>query len=109
MISAENSKWFYAPSVLSGIALMPLPYEYYSTILRPVLWISSAFIALMFYRQKGGWNPYSVLFVMIFFAYNPIIPIHMSRMGWFPINVVCVLLFAWIAYAKPLSSKDAEQ
>ena len=74
------------------IALLPLPYGYY-TLLRIVVTIAFAWEAVALSRvNRAG---LAVLFGFVALLFNPVIPVHLSRGVWAPIDVVAALLLAW--------------
>lgn len=86
--------------VLLLIAILPLPYGYY-TFLRLVVFISGLFLAYRFYEQKqSGW---AILLTGIALFFNPVIPIYLAREGWLPIDLISAGLFF---YARFLVKED---
>ena len=93
---------FFLPAIMSGIAVLDMPFGYY-TLLRIVICGSGAFGAFLIYTAyRRRWFSVSVTAVpaIIALLYNPLIPVHLTRDIWFPINLSCVLLFSILALLK---------
>lgn len=105
MLRSDQSQWLYVPAVMSLAAILPLPYGYYM-LLRPVMCIGAAIVAWSLYQsvRKTNWQVWA--FVAIAVLFNPLIPIHMNRAIWLPINMVAAVLFAWVASSNPFSHKS---
>src|SRR4029450_9918914 len=73
------------------LALGPWPYGYY-TLLRLVACATAAGFAFHGYAGGRMWAVWTFGFVALLF--NPIVPVHLSRSAWRPINVVAAVLFA---------------
>ncbi len=78
-----------AAAMLLG-ALAPCPYGYYQ-LLRFVVCGVSVYIVFMAYGWHKMWVAWLFGFVALLF--NPLIPIHLSRELWQPIDMGCALLF----------------
>ena len=86
---------FIAPAILLFVApLMEFPYGFY-TFLRILILISSAFMIYTVYMYKKGIDAIGMLFIIILILYNPIIPIHLSREIWTPINFITSGVYIW--------------
>lgn len=83
-----------ATAMLLG-ALTALPYGYYQ-FLRLVVCGVGAYVACTAYNWQKMWAIWPFGFIAILF--NPLIPIHLSREMWQPIDVVCAFLFAIAAF-----------
>lgn len=85
-------------------ALAPWPYGYYQLI-RFVVCGLSMYVAFMAYNWQKLWATW--LFGLIAVLFNPLIPIHLSRELWQPIDLVCAFLFAAVAFIlkKPVEEK----
>jgi hypothetical protein len=77
--------WFIVPSLFILIAILPLPYGYY-TLLRIVVSIAAGYIAFIAYSE-GSTKAYLVIYGLMALLYNPILPVHLSREIWLPINL----------------------
>jgi hypothetical protein len=82
-------------------ALGRWPYGYYQ-LLRWVTCGACVWIAVIAYSWQKIWVTW--LFGIIAILFNPIVPIHLSREIWQPINIVCACVFFVLAFAikKPL-------
>ena len=86
---------FLVPAVLLFLApLMELPYGFY-TFLRIIILISSAYMIFVVYMHKKKIDLIAMLFIIILILYNPIIPIHLSREIWTPINFMTSGVYIW--------------
>lgn len=72
------------------IAIAPLPYGYYQ-LLRWVTCGVAVFIAIQAYSWKKIWAIW--LFAVIAVLFNPLIPIHLTKEIWQPIDIICALAF----------------
>ena len=93
---------FFIPAIMSGIAVLDMPYGYY-TLLRIVVCGSGAFGAFLIYASyQWRWFliPVAAVPAIIALLYNPLIPVHLTRDIWFPINLLCVLLFSILGLVK---------
>ena len=88
------------PGVLLIIApIISFPYGFY-TFLRLVVTISAVIVVVNSLKNKVGINNISIIFGLIAILYNPLIPIHLSREIWMPINFITsgiyfFYLFKW--------------
>lgn len=78
-------------AVMLLLAMATLPYGYYQ-ILRWVVCAASAYIAYTAYACGKVWATWVFGFVAILF--NPILPIHLTKEIWRPINFICAVLYA---------------
>lgn len=85
-------------------SLVRWPYGYYQ-LLRFVVCGVGVYVAFVAYKWQKLWATW--LFGFIAFLFNPIIPIHLSREIWQPIDAGCALLFFTIAFVlkKPVKEK----
>jgi len=72
------------------LALAPWPYGYYQ-LLRFVVCGVAVYIAFMAYNWHKNWAIYLFGFIAVLF--NPLIPVHLSRELWQPIDTVCGIIF----------------
>jgi hypothetical protein len=90
-ISLPIALWA-APSALLLIALLRLPYGYY-TFLRLVVCAAAAACAWLILRiardHLGGW-----LMVGVALLYNPVLIVRLSRATWAPLNLATAAAFA---------------
>lgn len=82
------------------------PYGYYQ-FLRFVVCGVSVYVAFIAYSWRKLWAT-SLLFGLVAFLFNPLIPIHISRKIWHPIDVICALLFLIIAIVLKSVPVEAE-
>lgn len=78
-----------AAAMLLG-ALVRWPYDYYQ-LLRWVTCGAAVCIAFLGYGWQKKWA--LVLFGVIAVLFNPLIPIHLTREIWQPIDLLCAVLF----------------
>jgi hypothetical protein len=83
-------------------ALADWPYGYYQ-LLRFVVCGAGVYVAYTAYNWQKMWAVW--LFGFIALLFNPLIPIHLSREIWQPINVVCAVLFIVIVFVLKDSGK----
>ncbi len=81
------------PVALLMIALLPLPYGYYS-FLRLVVSASAAYLAWQDYNRKNAFNGWSLIFSMVTLLFNPLVPIYLDRGSWFVIDLAVAGIFA---------------
>ncbi|MHC4541140.1 MAG: DUF6804 family protein [Planctomycetota bacterium] len=97
------------PAIIAAIillfALAPWPYGYYQ-LLRFVVCGAALYIAFMAYNWQKIWAAWPFGFIAIVF--NPLIPIHLSREIWQPIDVICAILFIVIAFTMIKPEKREE-
>lgn len=68
-----------------ALALLPLPYGYY-TLLRLVVCVAFVWSALdLFQRELIGW---AVAAGVVALLYNPVIPVYLDRELWMVVNIV---------------------
>ncbi len=86
------------------LALAPWPYGYYQLI-RFVVCGAGVYVALSAHSWQEIWAVW--LFGFIALLFNPLIPIHLSRAIWQPIDVACAILFIVITFVlkKPMEEK----
>ena len=88
------------PAVMLIVALAPLPYGYY-TLLRLVVCGAAAYLAFVGHKAHVAqlWNGAMVVVALLF---NPLIPVHLSRGIWAPIDVLVAGLFIvhWWAWRR---------
>lgn len=97
LLRSDNSKWLYLLAALSLLAILPLPYGYY-VALRPIMWIGGGMVTWNLYRPTKRLTLLGWAFLIVALIYNPILPLHLDRWLWFPINLYSAGLFAWFAY-----------
>jgi hypothetical protein len=96
------------PAVALAIALFPLPYGYY-TLLRVVVCLAAIVIAADSHNKPnaGAWP---LAFIALAIIFNPIIPLHLGRTVWLPVDIAAALIFAghlWWIRQQALRAKQA--
>jgi len=83
-------------AIMLLLALAPWPYGYYQ-LLRLVVCGVSVYVAFTAYnwQKQKMWATWLFGFIAVLF--NPLLPIHLSREIWQPIDVACGILFIAIA------------
>jgi len=80
-------------AIMLFLAMADLPYGYYQ-ILRWVICGIAVYVAYMAYRWGKIWATW--VFGLIAVLFNPLIPVHLTKEIWRPINFVCACLFVSI-------------
>ncbi len=88
---------FVTVAVLSLIALLPMPYGYY-TILRICVSICGGLTAYLDFNA-GRKDIWVLLCIAVAIIFNPIVPVHLNREIWSVLNVMVAGLFGYLAYA----------
>ncbi len=87
------------PSLMSSLillgALADWPYGYYQ-LLRFIVCGTGAFVAFTAYQEQK--MCYAWMFGFISLLFNPLIPLHLSKELWQPIDVICAILFIVVAF-----------
>jgi hypothetical protein len=89
-------KILYIPAILLFLAFLELPYGYY-TLLRLVVTGVSLYAAFGL-LEKGSVNFWVMLAIAVLF--NPLIPVHLSKEIWIPIDIIVGIYFAVTANKK---------
>ena len=79
------------------------PYGYYQ-LLRFVVCGVSVYVAFVAYDWKKLWATWLLGFVAVLF--NPLLPIHLSRDLWQPIDVICAVVFIVVGLILKKPAKD---
>ncbi|MFN3832117.1 MAG: DUF6804 family protein [Allorhizobium sp.] len=77
-------------------ALLPMPYGYYG-FMRLAVTVAACIWAWTAYEREGLTGQV-VLAGALALLFNPILPVHLSRSIWAPIDVLAATCFAWKAY-----------
>lgn len=88
------------------IAVMPMPYGYYQ-FLRIAITLVVSINAFELYNKNK--STLLVMFVSIIILYNPIIPVHLSKETWMPINLLTAVflgVFAFVHKNKEVGSEE---
>lgn len=80
------------PAVLLMIAILPLPYAYY-TFLRLAICAASVFLAYQHFVHQDSVDKWVVLLAAIALLYNPLIPVYLTREIWSVLNVITAAAF----------------
>lgn len=81
-----------APAGLLLAALLPLPYGFY-TLLRLVVSAAAAYLAYREYEVDRSLSIWVMVFVGILLLFNPLVPVHLSKEVWVPIDIGTSVLF----------------
>lgn len=82
----------FVPAILLFLALLPFPYGYY-ILLRLGVGIAAGFLTYDEYRLRGRVSGWTVALAIVALLFNPIIPVHLTREIWVPINIATGLMF----------------
>jgi len=82
------------------------PYGYYQ-LLRWITCAAAVFVAFTAYQWQKIWAVWVFGFVAVLF--NPLVPIHLSREIWQPIDAGCALLFFVIAFVLKKPTEERQQ
>ena len=85
--------WLFIPALLLVLALLPLPYGYY-TFLRLVVTIAAAIAAFLVYQQASLNRSWAIAFGIIAVLFNPIFPVYLDREVWAVIDLFAAATFA---------------
>ena len=81
----------FIPSLMLFVALVPgLPYGYFQFLRLVVTGFSCLFAFVAFEEKKKVWM---WLFIGVTVLFNPLIPIHLSRDTWLPIDTIIGIVF----------------
>lgn len=98
-------KLFYTLCALALLlALFPLSIEYY-TFLR--IFTSIGAIVVLTQEIKRDVSLTRILFIMVPFVFNPIVPIYLyKKYLWMPVDLVTAVLFLVYAYKNQLTNQS---
>ena len=83
--NVHSAVWI-APAVMLVLAVLPLPYGYY-TALRIVVCGAAGFLVYQLSGENGDFSFWLFGFFGIAVLFNPIIPIHLTKAIWQPIDL----------------------
>ena len=84
-----------AVAVLLLLAILPLPYGYY-TLLRLVVTVAAVRLAYREYGRSAGVTAFVVVFAGIALLFNPIVPVHLPKEWWQVLDTLVAGAFgAW--------------
>jgi hypothetical protein len=92
--------------VLLLIAVAPMPYGYYQ-FMRIAITLVASINAFELYNKNK--SVLLVVFVSIIILYNPIIPIHLNKETWMPINLLTAVflgVFALVHKNKEVGGEE---
>ena len=79
------------------LALMPLPYAYYS-LLRLAIMIGCGYLAYAVYKQELISNSWVWALAATAVIFNPIAPIHLGREGWMVVDLIVGVALLVLGY-----------
>jgi hypothetical protein len=97
------------PAIIAAVMLLGAlgrwPYGYYQLV-RWVTCGAAVWIAFLAYDWRKQWA--SVLFGIVAVLFNPLLPIHLTREIWQPIDFLCAVLFIVVTFVltKPPEEKE---
>lgn len=74
------------------VAIFPLPYGYYQ-LLRLVVYLCAIALSISQFRDKGRISVPLILFVFLATLFNPVLPIHLNRAIWLPVDLIAAAVF----------------
>jgi hypothetical protein len=95
----NDERIIYGICGLLGIALLPMPYGYY-TILRIIVCFISVAIAMQEGEKKDGDNIVHIVFILLSIVYNPIIIVHFKKSIWIFLNILTICCLLGYKYKK---------
>ena len=87
----------YLSCALLIIAITPMPYGYYQ-FLRIVITIVAGISAYNSFLAKQ--KTWFYIFIPILILYNPILPIHLDKEIWLPLNLLTFMIFLVYIFFK---------
>ena len=102
----QNTRILAVPMFALLFAILPLPYGYY-TLLRILITVFSLFIMYLELNEEDheDKNKWLLLFGFLVLIYNPIVPIHLSKLVWIIINLGSFAIF--VSYKQHLETTVA--
>jgi len=92
------SRPYIIPGILSTVLLLVAvqhqPYTFY-TNMRWIVCLSGIYIAITALQRSIIWV--AGVFCIIAVLFNPIVPIHLSRSNWQPIDIIVAVVFILVA------------
>jgi hypothetical protein len=76
------------------VTFINFPYEFY-TLLRLIVSISSGFIIYLNYKEEKRITTSVIIFTIICLLFNPIIPVHLTKSQWIPIDIITSIIFIY--------------
>ena len=95
------------PAALLVIAILPLPYAYY-TFLRLSVCAASAFLAYQHFVHQDAVDKWVVVLAAFTLLYNPLIPVYLTREIWSVLNLVtaATLILHFVSVKRRLRNSD---
>jgi hypothetical protein len=82
---------WYVPAAMLVLAVAPLPYSYFM-VLR--LFVFAAAVFAVYHNQnRSGFGSWVCTFLAIAVIFNPIFPVHLTKIIWVPIDLVAAGCF----------------
>lgn len=104
-----NQRPHLIPALIAAMMLLgamaPLPYGYYQA-LRWVICGIGVYLAVNSYSWEKTWATWA--FGAIAVLFNPLIPIHLTREVWLPIDGICSLFFGFSILFLKKPAKEME-
>lgn len=91
-----------APGIALVLAILPLPYGYYSLLRLFVTGISAFLAHREFTLNSGSKNAWGWVLAGMVLLYNPIIPFYLTKGVWIILNLISAAIF--LAHYKKRSS-----
>ena len=93
--SLHPAVWL-VPAALLFLALLPFPYGFY-VLLRLVVCSAAGLLTYNEYSLRGTVSGWTIVLASVMLLFNPIVPVHLTREIWAPINIATGLLivFHW--------------
>jgi hypothetical protein len=76
------------------VTFVNFPYGFY-TFLRLIVSISSGFIIYLDYKEEKRITTSVIIFTIICLLFNPIIPVHLTKSQWIPIDIITSIIFIY--------------
>lgn len=81
---------FYVPAGILALALLPLPYGYY-TLLRLIVCGSFGYQFYRFYSVEKIIGSKGIPLILLILFYNPVIPVHLAKSVWSVLNLLTIV------------------
>lgn len=78
------------------IAIAELPYGYY-TFLRLIVFIVSIICVFEYFEKR---NIFVIIFSIVAILFNPLIPVHLDKETWMPIDIITSVIFVISIFSK---------
>ena len=98
-MSDRPALYLLIPAALLVVAILPLPYGYY-TFLRLVVTIAAAATAYVDYQSSRSLSWRVIVMGLVALLFNPVVTVALSRSTWLPIDLLTAGLFAYMALRK---------